>query len=148
MEGLAIPFEKLKECLDSIINFFKQVISYINPFSENFFVYKLIELLGSLLKFLFVPTENSFNSIQEKINTRFYFLNQIKELFFNLIGYNNYGSELPIFSINYYGQTVNIIDFSLFTNYRIWLHGIILAVAWFYYLRKLYNNLPRIIGGV
>lgn len=34
----------------------KEVLSFINPFSENFFVYKLLELLSDLLKSLFVPS--------------------------------------------------------------------------------------------
>lgn len=145
---MAVPFNAIKEGLTNILNLFSKLLSYINPFSENFFVYKLIELLGNLLKFLFVPEGNTFENIQEKINTKFIFVNQIKEMFSNLLGYNSYGDTLPTFSINYEGQTLNIIDFSLFTDYRNWLHGIILAVAWFFYIRKLYNKLPTIIGGV
>ena len=33
------------------------ILDYLNPFSENFFGYKLIELLGNLLKMLFVGKE-------------------------------------------------------------------------------------------
>ena len=69
-------------------------------------------------------------------------------MFSTLLGNVDYGTTTPSFSITYYGQTVNIIDFSLFVNYRIWLHGIILAIAWFMYIRKLFNKLPNIIGGV
>lgn len=69
-------------------------------------------------------------------------------MFSNLLGYNNYGETLPVFSINYEGQNLNIIDFSIFVNYRGWLHGIILTIAWFCYIKKLYNKLPEIIGGV
>lgn len=39
-----------------ILSSIGDLLSYINPFSENFFVYKLIELLGNLLKSLFVPS--------------------------------------------------------------------------------------------
>ncbi len=145
---MAVPFNAIKEGLSSILNFFKQLISYINPFDENFFVYKLIELLGDLLKWLFVPTENSFEGLQEKFNTKFAFVNQIKEMFSNLLGFNNYSETLPIFSITYEGQNLNIIDFSLFVDYRLWVHGIILAIAWFCFIRKLYNRLPILIGGV
>lgn len=41
----------------SIWETLKEVLSYINPFSENFFVYKLIELLIEMLKSLFIPEE-------------------------------------------------------------------------------------------
>ena len=81
---------------------------------------------------------------------KLYFVTQISEMFSTLLGNVDYGTTTPSsFSTTYYGQTVNIIDFSLFVNYRIWLHGII--------LRKLHGlcilenyliNLPNIIGGV
>ena len=39
-----------------------EVVSYINPASENFFVYKLIDLLIDALKSLFVPDEEFLNT--------------------------------------------------------------------------------------
>ena len=36
----------------------KEVLSYINPFSENFFVYKLVEILLDGLKSLFLPSDD------------------------------------------------------------------------------------------
>lgn len=38
------------------------MLDWLNPFSENFFVYKLISLLGDLLQWLFVPDDNYFSS--------------------------------------------------------------------------------------
>lgn len=46
----------------------KDVLSYINPFSENFFVYKLIELLIDGLKALFIPSEDFFNNFATDMN--------------------------------------------------------------------------------
>lgn len=46
----------------------KEVLSYINPFSENFFVYKLIELLIEGLKSLFVPSEDFFTNWINNMN--------------------------------------------------------------------------------
>lgn len=37
-----------------------ELLSYINPFSENFFAYKIIELLVDALKGLFVPSERFY----------------------------------------------------------------------------------------
>lgn len=47
----------------------KEVLSYINPFSENFFVYKLLELLKDLLMSLFVPSEEFLNNWINEMNT-------------------------------------------------------------------------------
>ena len=41
---------------------FGNLLDWLNPFSENFFVYKLIELLGNLIKWLFVPDDEYFSS--------------------------------------------------------------------------------------
>lgn len=48
----------LQSILDGIVN----LLDWLNPFSENFFVYKLIELLGNLLQWLFVPADDYFSS--------------------------------------------------------------------------------------
>lgn len=193
MEGLSVPFNAIKEGINSIIEFFGnlldylnpfsdnfilksiinflgsilnylnpfsedfillklwnflvEIISYINPFSKNFFVYKLIDLLGDLLKFLFVPENNPFNELSNKFNEKFLFVNQIKTLINDLLGFNNYGDKVPTFNMTWHGVTFALIDFSIFLDYRIWLHGIILAIAWFTFLFKTYKKLPSIIGG-
>lgn len=167
---MAVPFNAIKEGINSIIEFFAnlldylnpfsenfillklwnflvEIISYINPFSENFFVYKLIELLSDLLKFLFVPENNSFDDLSSKFNEKFAFVEQIKTLVNDLLGFNNYGDKAPSFNMTWKGVTFALIDFSLFLDYRSWLHGIILAVAWFAFLFKTYKKLPSIIGG-
>lgn len=128
-------------------NFLVEIISYINPFSENFFVYKLIDLLGDLLKWLFVPNNNPFNELSNKFDEKFAFVNQIKTLVNDLLGYTNYGDKAPSFDMTWHGVTFSLIDFSLFLNYRTWLHGIILAIAWFVFIFKTYKKLPSIIGG-
>lgn len=73
----------------------KQLLDFINPFSENFFVYKLVELLIEGLKGLFVPSndffENWINSMNDWLSDRlgalYYpvdlvvdFLNRISEI--------------------------------------------------------------------
>lgn len=147
MEGLAVPFNTIKESITSIGEFFIELLSYINPFSENFFVYKLIELLGDLLKWLFIPENNPFNELSSKFDEKFAFIEQIKILINDLLGFNNYGDKAPTFNMSWRGVTFALIDFSLFLEYRTWLHGIILAIAWFTFLFKTYKKLPSIIGG-
>lgn len=127
--------------------FFTELISYINPLDENFFVYKLIELLGDLLEFLFVPVNNPFKNLSIKFDEKFAFINQIKDLVKSLLGFNNYGNSVPRFNMTWKGVTFTLIDFSLFLEYRTWLHSIILAIAWFVFLFKTYKKLPSIIGG-
>ncbi len=63
MEGLAVPFKAFQEGLDAIGKFLGEILSYLNPFSENFFVYKLIQLLGNLFSGLFVNIGTILNYI-------------------------------------------------------------------------------------
>lgn len=51
-----------------IFDTLKEVLSYINPFSENFFVYKLVELLVNAIKSLFIPSENFFSDWCSDLN--------------------------------------------------------------------------------
>ena len=56
----------------SILGKIGDILSYINPFSENFFAYKLVELIINGLKSLFIPDnfdflENFKNTMSEKL---------------------------------------------------------------------------------
>ena len=66
--------EAIKENNKTNKNIFEKIgelLSYINPLSENFFVYKLIELLINALRGLFVPSEDFFTNWLEDLNTYF-----------------------------------------------------------------------------
>jgi len=140
------PFSE-KFILHDLFVILNDIVSFINPFDENFFVYKLIELLQNTLEFLFKPSDNNFNELKDKINNKFGFVSQIKDLAYSLLGFNDYGEDPPTFEINYMNNKLSIIDFSPFLEYRGWLHGIILAISWFMFGRSLYTRLPGIIGG-
>ena len=68
----------------------KDLLSYINPLSENFFVYKLIELLVDAIKSLFIPSDGFFND----------FFTNLKEWFSDRLGFLFYPFELLIDLLN------------------------------------------------
>lgn len=135
MEVLAVPFQKLAEG-----------ITFLGK-SLGDLVQNIVNGIGDLLKMLFVPETSPFEEVAEKLRKKFGFIFQIQEMIQNLLGFNNYGNSVPVFRVNLYGNDVAIIDFSVFLNYRLWLHGIILAFAWFAFIRKTFVKLPSIIGG-
>lgn len=49
----------------------KEMLSFINPLSENFFAYKLVDLLIDALISLFVPSSEFFNNWVADLNTYF-----------------------------------------------------------------------------
>lgn len=142
----------LKQLFDSLNPasekfFLKRLFSWLDPTSDNFIGKKIAELFENLFKSLFVPTNNPFEDLSAKFDEKFAFINQIKDLFSSFLGFNNYGDSVPSFTLTWYGTTVAIIDFSLFLDYRTWIHGIILAIAWAVFIFKTYRKLPTIIGG-
>lgn len=84
----------------------KEVISYINPFSENFFVYKLIDLLIDALKSLFIPGEGFLDT----------YFSELLNWFSDRLGFLSYPLELildvlnRILTINFEEPIINIPD--------------------------------------
>lgn len=133
--------------LKSIINFLSNLVSYINPFSDNFLGKKLIELFSNLFKDLFIPTENHFEELSNKINEKFGFISQIQELLSDLFNFSSSrSSTVPSWNITYAGVTVSIIDFTAFEQYRGVVHGIIICIMYLSFLLRLHRRLPGIIG--
>lgn len=95
-------FETIKEMLsylnpfsDNFIllklwDFLGTLISYINPFSDNFLGKKIVELIGNLLKSLFVPSDEYFND----------FFSDLKQWFSDRFGLLFYPFELIIDILN------------------------------------------------
>lgn len=67
-----------------------EILSYLNPFSENFFAYKLISLLLDGLKSLFIPSNDFFST----------FFTDLKEWFSDRLGFLFYPFELIIDILN------------------------------------------------
>lgn len=133
----------------SLINSLANLLSYLNPFNENFLGKKLVELIGNLLNDLFVPKEDHFGELEENVKSKFGFIEQVKELVFTLFNLNEEeGYEgTPNWSISYSGVEVDIIDWTAFEKYRGFLHGIIIFIMWGSFIIRLYKRIPLIIYG-
>jgi len=145
-----------KNFIEGIGNFFnvlidgvKTIVDYLNPFSENFFVYKLISLLGDLLKWLFVPSDDYFENIKETLlsdlQTKLPYQDYIN-MFSTIIDIGTDG-QMEDISINNYqvaGLKLNIsnfIDFSFITKYRstwyAWVRGFMFIFLIIYHINQL-----------
>lgn len=111
---------------------FRDLFNWFNPFSKDFFVYKLIELLGNLLKTLFIPEngwfENQVDSVKSLLDSKFHYSDYINDLEM-IKGYaSNYDKDSPIdasVNLSNYkvadGLTLNMprfIDFSFLGKHR------------------------------
>lgn len=137
-----------------MLSFLGDILSYINPFSENFFGYKIIDLLIDALEFLFVPSEERITAITNTVSSKFDFVDTIKysiESLQNII--NNVGNapklELTIGATKYTSeQTVIVIDFSWYAPFKTYGDLIITGFVYIFFLWRLFINLPNIIHGL
>lgn len=88
---MAIPFKAFQEGIDAIGKFLGEILSYLNPFSENFFVYRLIELLGNLFSDLFSNIETILSYINPFSEN--FILKGVLDFFAEIISYLNPFSE-------------------------------------------------------
>ncbi len=96
--------EKQHETSKSIWETIKEILSYLNPFSENFFAYKLVELIFDGIKSLLIPEDGFFGDFfdnlykwfNEKLGFLFYPFELIIEILERIadINFSN-----PIFNI-------------------------------------------------
>ncbi len=138
-------------------DFLTTVISYINPFDDNFLGKKIVELIGDLLQFLFIPSDDYFSNLKET------FLSEIE----SKIPYNDYITMFStVLDISTDGQiedvsisdykvsddlTLNVpsfIDFSFIIKYRStwysWVRGIVFILLIIYHI----NQINKLLRGV
>ena len=60
------PIEAIKDFLSSIVDAFTTILDLLNPFSENFIIKKLVDMLKDLFFALFVPSEDIFSDLYNK----------------------------------------------------------------------------------
>ena len=72
--------------LKKLWDFLTNIVSYLNPFHENFLGNKIAELIGNLLEDLFIPKQDHFGELNSKINEKFGFISQFKDLVYNFFG--------------------------------------------------------------
>ena len=80
-----------------------ELLNFLNPFSKDFFVYKLIELLGDLIKSLFVPSDdflsNWFTEVSDYFEDAFGILYYPIDLVIQVLGrFDNISGQEPVIS--------------------------------------------------
>lgn len=132
----------------------KEMLSYINPLSENFFVYKLIELLVDAIKSLFIPSNdflaNWFSELNDTFADQFgilYYPVSVVVSFLSSLNDTLTASEpiinVPAFKFNFFSHDVNIWD-SFSYNFNDMLSNDSIKTAHTYYL--LFVNVIFTIG--
>lgn len=138
--------------LKDVLSFLTDMLSYINPFSENFFAYKLIELLKEALQFLFVPSEDSINNLVDTVKEKFRFVDTIKNTITTIQDMFEGTESLPVIKITlpenkwFNGQVV-VMDLSWYAPYKTYGDTIISAFIYIFFIWRIYISLASIISG-
>lgn len=150
--------KKQHETSKGIWETIKEILSYINPFSENFFAYKLVELIydaiSSLLQFLFIPEDdflaNWFKSVNDEFSEQFgiiYYPVDVSISFLNSLSDTLTDSEpvinIPEFKLSFMGFSATLLKpFSY--NFNSLLENETFSRVHNYY--KIFVNLIFIVG--
>lgn len=114
--------EAIKENHETSKNIFQKIgdiLSFINPFSENFFAYKLLDLLYEGLKALFIPSDEFFSdwfmdlndTFSEQFGILYYPVSAVLEFFQKLepcLTAHNPVINVPEFRFNFLGANAVI----------------------------------------
>ena len=136
----------------SILGKIGDILSYINPFSENFFAYKLVELIINGLKSLFIPDNFDFlENFKDTMSEKLGFIASIPlQLIDFIIDLKDYAFSTPT-SLTF--PTISILGYSFWNEMTIditeglsWVSAIkyvtdiICVVLCVNTLRKFYNS--------
>ena len=138
--------------MKNVLEFLGNILSYLNPFSENFLGYKIIELLNELFEFLFVPEENSFTGIIDIVSSKFDFIDTIKtsaNSMKDLISNIGAAPKLTInVNSNKYGvKELTIIDLEWYKPYKTYGDLILTGFIYAFFLWRLFISIPNILNG-
>lgn len=153
-EGLDSIVSGFKEGLGNIFNVVKDILSYINPFSDNFFGKKIIELLSDLLKTLFIPDKESFTAITDMVSEKLSFIDSIKIAVNSINDLISNSGTSPKITINipeskyWNGGNVTIIDMSWYKPFKAYGDLILTGFMYVFFIWRVWINLPNTINGI
>lgn len=109
---------------------------------------KIIDLLKSALTELFVPDETPVEDIKKLFNEKYPIINQIGDIAIGLFDEFSDTDTPPQFTVSINGNTQNIINLDWYSNYKGIVKGILMTLAWIYFIQWLLRFIPKLLGGV
>ena len=136
----------------SILGKIGDILSYLNPFSENFFAYKLVELIINGLKSLFIPDNFDFlENFKDTMSQKLGFIASIPlQLIDFIVDLKDYAFSTPtsltfpsisIFGFSFWNQmTIDITEGLSWVSAIKYVTDIICVILCVNTLRKFYNS--------
>lgn len=105
------------------------------------------DMVGDVIKSLVIPSGSPLMELRELIDEKYPFIAQLS-VWIQSLNYGDYSEGAPNFSIVYNGETYNLIDFSLFAQYRPLVLGISSALLVTSFIFWLIKFVPKLLKGV
>lgn len=131
----------------------KDLLDWLNPMSENFFVYKLIDLFSELLNFLFVPSEDTVNNLVDSVKSKFSFIDNIKSSVVNVENVLEGAESAPTLTVHVNStkhtkeQDLKILDLSWYVPFKKYGDMILTGFIYAFFIWRIYISIPSIISG-
>lgn len=135
-------FAEIKNKITDTINNIKSIYTLIG---ESFTKFK--DFLVEKIKYFFIPQFSFHGKIEEWKSTlagKFNFFVEVSNMLRNLFNFDE-TLDAPKFEFTYKGTKVGLIDFRPYAAFRPVVQGIILALAWFSFLRRMIHAVPDFI---
>lgn len=136
--SIAYLFNNLGSLLSNLLN---DIINYIKAIPQS-----TVDLFSTLFEYLFVPSDNLFNDFKTMLEDKFAIFFQLAQITFDSTTINLTDSA-PNFHITINGKDYKFIDLSFYSQYRTFVHTIIILITAFQLSRWLLINCPNIIKG-
>lgn len=146
--------------LNNLKEMFVLLLDYLNPFSENFFL--KIALVPRTTGYQFKNNDSRvqmFSEIQpteyelkkqeliDSFTQKFIFYDNILDAFEQIENLSEGSATAPTFKVTvpqkYGGGTYSIIDFSMFTDYRVYVLNFSRCIMWFFFIKGIFRSLPK-----
>lgn len=139
--------------IDSVGGFFSGLMDFLCGLIQGIvdtlwsIVDSILNGILELLKLLFVPSSDYFNSFKTQFEEKFPIVGQVGDL---LVSFKEYvtGENPPSFHITWDGVEYNIVDFSVFAQVRTFVFAIIIAIAYWRFGQWLLSYVPDLLRGL
>lgn len=130
------------------------IFKFLNPFdTENFFVYKLIDLLKEALKALFVPSDERINALVDSVKSKFAFIYDIQDSVQYIQTTIDNAECTPSITIHV-GKTkytpaadIKVLDLAWYAQFKEYGDLVISGFIYALFIWRMFINLPNIIQG-
>lgn len=144
-------FTNLGNWFSDLFSSLSDIVSYINPWHENFFGNRIIDMISDLLHSLFIPKEESITNFQNVVGSRFGFVDSIQTAISSIQHMIENNGQAPKLYVNskheYINGDIAILDFSWYAPYKNYGDLVLTGFIYAMFIWRLFIHLPSTISG-